>query len=85
MSNGIDLNVLRNRVETKKFNIIKKTELNCNSKIFIEENCCICLTNKSNYIFGNCLHVCVCEECSKQLNKCPMCRDVINKFSIIYK
>ena len=39
-----------------------------------EETCCICLTNPSNIIFTDCGHICICENCNKNIDlKCPLC------------
>ena len=49
-------------------NIVKKT--------ITEPECIICFGNKSNMLYLECLHVCVCNVCDSKgrFNKCPMCR-----------
>lgn len=37
-------------------------------------DCSICMTDPKNIIFMPCRHICVCSECMKQLDKCPICR-----------
>ena len=49
-------------------NIVKKT--------ISEPECIICFENKSNMLYLECLHVCVCNVCDSKgrFNKCPLCR-----------
>ena len=48
------------------------------NKCVKEETCCICLTKPSNIIFTDCGHICVCENCNKNIElKCPLCRTLI--------
>ena len=49
-------------------NIVKKT--------ISEPECIICFENKSNILYLECLHVCVCNVCDSKgrFNKCPLCR-----------
>jgi len=45
-----------------------------------ESMCQICMENPKNVVFTPCGHLCVCIECSKTINKCPMCRaDILQK------
>lgn len=39
-----------------------------------QELCCICLNNKKDMVIKKCGHVCMCKNCSLNINKCPMCR-----------
>ena len=50
------------------------------SKPFVSFQCVVCLSNKPNLIFINCLHCCVCLECEKRkpFNRCPSCRTDIS-------
>ena len=45
-------------------------------KTYKTDECVICLGNKSNVLFCNCGHLCVCEKCIeiKRLTKCPICK-----------
>ena len=45
-------------------------------KTITESECIICFENKSNILYLECLHVCVCNVCDSEgrFNKCPMCR-----------
>ena len=48
-------------------------------KIFKVDNCVICLNNKPEIMFYDCLHCCVFSDCDKvkPLMKCPYCRKEI--------
>ncbi len=39
-----------------------------------ERLCVICLENRSNMVFQACGHMCTCNQCSSNLNRCPICR-----------
>ena len=45
-------------------------------KTITESECIICFENKSNILYLECLHVCVCNVCDGKgkFYKCPMCR-----------
>ena len=74
------LRTVRNELETFR----NRLNLKINTKCTREETCCICLTNKSNIIFPDCGHLCICEKCDDNLTKktnfeedqlkCPLCR-----------
>jgi hypothetical protein len=36
--------------------------------------CAICIEKPSSYAFVDCGHFCTCDDCSKDLVNCPMCR-----------
>ncbi|XP_065067794.1 E3 ubiquitin-protein ligase LRSAM1-like [Rhopilema esculentum] len=42
-----------------------------------EGECVVCLEEKPDTIFLNCGHVCTCGMCSRPLELCPLCREVI--------
>ena len=46
--------------------------------------CVICLENNKSYLFMPCKHVCCCENCSKNLKECPICRNKIESSFKIY-
>ena len=48
-------------------------------KTILEQECVICFENKSNILYLDCLHVCVCNVCDSKgkFNKCPLCRTKI--------
>ena len=53
-------------------------------KTITESECIICFENKSNILYLECLHVCVCNVCDGKgrFNKCPMCRTKIKNQKI---
>ena len=44
-----------------------------------EDDCVICLNNKANILYTECLHFVVCDSCDKKgkFSKCPLCRKEI--------
>ena len=44
-----------------------------------EDDCVICLNNKANILYTECLHFVVCDSCDKKgkFSKCPLCRKKI--------
>ena len=57
-------------------NIVKKT--------ITEPECIICFENKSNILFLECFHLCVCNVCDSKgrFNRCPLCRTKIKSQKI---
>ena len=53
-------------------------------KTILEQECVICFENKSNILYLDCLHVCVCNVCDSKgkFNKCPLCRTKIKNQKI---
>lgn len=47
-------------------------------------NCSVCLTEKANTAMIPCYHLASCEECSKNLARCPICRGEIKERQRIY-
>ena len=39
-----------------------------------ERSCVVCLQADSDMIFPGCGHLCVCQRCGPQCDKCPICR-----------
>ena len=46
--------------------------------------CVICLENYKCMLLMPCKHVCCCEQCSKDINQCPLCRKNIESKTKIY-
>ena len=46
--------------------------------------CCVCYGRTKSYAFVPCFHLCVCEECGRKLNRCPMCREPVKTIQKIY-
>lgn len=51
----------------------------CYEKIYINDDCGICLEQPSTTIILPCYHNVICLECSPKLDKCPMCRASITR------
>ena len=53
-------------------------------KTMLEPECIICYENKSNILYLDCLHVCVCNVCDSKgkFKKCPLCRTKIKNQKI---
>ena len=63
----------------------KKTVEEGGVKMVGDENgmCVVCYERKVAVALMNCGHACVCEECSKVLTECPMCRNrIVSKIKI---
>ena len=54
-------------------------------KTMLEPECIICYENKSNMLYLDCFHVCVCNVCDSKgkFKKCPLCRTKIKNQKII--
>lgn len=63
-----------------------KTDNGANKNEDNEDNylCVICLTDKKNVAFLPCKHLCCCEECSKKVKECPMCRKKVEDTIKLY-
>jgi len=44
-----------------------------------KSTCCICFAKEKNTLFVPCGHLCSCDECAKNLSKCPVCRTDIQQ------
>ena len=53
-------------------------------KTITEPECIICFENKSNILYLECMHLCVCNGCDikGKFHKCPMCRTKIKNQKI---
>ena len=53
-------------------------------KTILEQECVICFENKSNILYLDCFHVCVCNVCDSKgkFKKCPLCRTKIKNQKI---
>ena len=60
-------------------------ENNIVKKSIKEEECVVCYENKSNILFTDCFHICLCLECYNRGNfvKCPLCRRKLNNKKIL--
>ena len=76
----IILNVFKTEMYFKDDGYIRKFDLS----VYKEDDCIICMENKSNILFCNCGHLIICESCYHKYreDKCPKCRklnDAIKK------
>ena len=48
---------------------------------FFQDKCVVCLENKPHILILPCLHICHCITCDEEglMNKCPMCREKIDR------
>ena len=60
-------------------------ENNIVKKSIKEEDCVVCYENKSNILFTDCFHICLCLECYDRGNfvNCPLCRKKLNNKKIL--
>ena len=78
-----DINITKENTETKEEKLSEKKAIKKNDDEKDEENnnddmkCVICLEKNKCYVFLPCKHACCCEECSKNLKQCPVCRNNI--------
>jgi len=49
-----------------------------------ENACVVCLSEKREYAFLPCRHLCVCRHCVHYLEKCPLCRSPIQNYIKIF-
>ena len=54
---------------------------------FFQDNCVVCLEYKPSILILPCLHVCHCITCDEEalMNKCPLCREKIDRKIVITK
>ena len=49
-----------------------------------DNTCIVCLANPRTHLIKPCNHYCVCSDCIRQLNECPLCKRPINMNKRIY-
>ena len=54
---------------------------------FFQDRCVVCMENKPSILILPCLHICHCITCDEEglMNKCPMCREKIDRKLVITK
>ncbi|CAD8165429.1 unnamed protein product [Paramecium octaurelia] len=84
-----DLEILRQqnfedikKIENQLVKTLKQISLYKDS--MIQKNCVICMQKEYSMIISPCGHICVCEDCSKQINQCPIDREKITKMQKAY-
>ncbi|CAN0478392.1 unnamed protein product, partial [Discosporangium mesarthrocarpum] len=45
--------------------------------------CVICLTDPKDTLLLPCRHLCVCRECFKHVDKCPVCRSTFDTYVVL--
>ena len=73
---GIDVNVYVSPADEDRYDKDYDYKL---KKSIKEDECVICLNNKANILYTECLHFVVCDSCDKKgkFSKCPLCRKKI--------
>ena len=71
--------------ETKDVDVQKKETVEETKEIEKETNCCVCINSAPAIVFIPCGHLCVCEECSKKCDVCPVCRNAIGSKIKVFK
>ena len=46
--------------------------------------CVVCLENPKNIILQPCFHFAICQKCLHKLDKCPICRDNIDLYNVVF-
>ena len=73
---GIDVGVYVSPADEDRYDEDYNYKL---KKSIKEDDCVICLNNKANILYTECLHFVVCDGCDKKgkFSKCPLCRKKI--------
>lgn len=50
-----------------------------------DDRCSVCLLGNKNIVLIPCGHVCICRECVVHVNRCPVCRKMIERKIPIYR
>lgn len=64
------------RVAKKGIEILKDS-MGMPEKIYEMVECCVCMDEESNIVLVPCGHLVMCKNCSKEIEKCPICRQKI--------
>lgn len=48
------------------------------------ETCAVCLDNEKEIMLDPCNHVCLCQKCSKAIEKCPICQQKVTSKKRVY-
>lgn len=49
----------------------------------LPEECVICLTEPKDTLLLPCRHMCVCSECFRHVDKCPVCRSAFDNYIVL--
>ena len=70
--------------ENNKIKFINNSLEKKMTKLVDRYRCVVCFTNPKNVIFNSCFHFSVCTKCLGKLTECPICREEIDLYSIVY-
>ena len=78
----VSLNTMRGKYfysvkKRSEISILDNDAINTSLKVFEDietEECAICYANKKAIVFNPCGHYYTCNDCSKKINACPICR-----------
>lgn len=76
-----DTRVLSNNLENGPFQNPEYEDTNEDRQL---PKCSICLENNCAVVFIPCGHMCCCHTCSRTLNSCPVCRQLISSRQTTY-
>ena len=67
------------------YKIIKNKKLKEKTKgnMYGKKYCVVCFENEINMLLKPCNHLCTCENCTKKIDSCPMCRKKIKEINKI--
>lgn len=54
------------------------------SEKYGDDNCIVCNTRPKTILLKDCNHICVCQDCSQKIEKCPVCRQNVDKTEKIF-
>lgn len=50
----------------------------------VREECIICLDRVADHVILDCMHLCLCKECSASIKICPCCRQTVASIQKVY-
>ena len=71
-------------LENENVEMISKEKNDTLEKLIDIYRCSVCLERPKNIILQPCFHFCLCSKCLIKLDKCPICRDDIDLYNIIF-
>jgi len=72
----------RKKIELEKRKLEQKKEKN--EGLEKGSKCVICFERNISVCYVPCKHICVCDSCNKEMNKCPLCRSDIKSYFTVY-
>ena len=78
-SKRLEKEEVRERSVEKEMEDAKLESLRYETKLlYINSKCCNCFSNLRDIVTLPCSHLCLCERCSKKVEKCPACQETIS-------